>query len=253
MTKPIELLKVVVMSFTSVYKGLLGIINLFLLWNVTNLFALYRENEEQFTTPKAFPNGERVQSPKSFLEARAGSSTPPVIIDVPNELKDRVCDVEYMPDLEERPCSVMSEETERKLVDEEIAAVLSGESEILKEHNTIGFVYIIHVLLISLNFYYYIRVNFYRIFPKPGVCMSSDVLRSLNEEATKTKAEKEKENRKWTTFLQKPDRPIPKSKQQIEAERRAANAYKVTIVRGSSRSVSPAPRVRKLFTIILNK
>lgn len=81
--------------------------------------------------------------------------------------------------------------------------------------------------------------------------MSSDVLRTLNEEATKTKAEKDKENRKWTTFLQKPDRPIPKSKQQIEAERRAANAYKVTIVRGSSRSVSPAPAVSsyRLFSI----
>lgn len=79
--------------------------------------------------------------------------------------------------------------------------------------------------------------------------MSSDVLRTLNEDATKTKAEKDKENRKWTTFLQKPDRPIPKSKQQIEAERRAANAYKVTIIRGStmSRSVSPAPPVRKLL------
>lgn len=75
--------------------------------------------------------------------------------------------------------------------------------------------------------------------------MSSDVLRTLNEDATKTKAEKDKENRKWTTFLQKPDRPIPKSKIQLEAERRAANAYKVTIVKSAprSRSVSPAPPV----------
>ncbi|XP_037810182.1 translation initiation factor IF-2 isoform X2 [Lucilia sericata] len=182
-------------------------------------FGVQRENEEEYTTPKAFPVAERVSSPKSFLEARAGSVTPPVIVDTPNEEKVKVCEVDYMADLEERPCSVLSEETERKLVEEEIAAVLSGESEVLQEHNTMG------------------------IFPKPGVCMSSDVLRTLNEEATKTKAEKDKENRKWTTFLQKPDRPIPKSKQQIEAERRAANAYKVKIVRGStiSRSVSPAP------------
>lgn len=82
-------------------------------------------------------------------------------------------------------------------------------------------------------------VNFYRIFPKPGVCMTSDVLRSLNEEVTKTKLEKERENRKWSTFLQRPDRPVPKSKQQLEAERRAANAYKVKIVKSQPREKSP--------------
>lgn len=77
--------------------------------------------------------------------------------------------------------------------------------------------------------------------------MSSQVLRTLSEEASKTKLEKEKENRRWTTFLQKPDRPIPKSKQQLEAERRAANAYKVKIVKSaprSSRSVTPVPQVK---------
>ncbi|XP_070064745.1 histone acetyltransferase KAT6A isoform X4 [Drosophila virilis] len=123
----------------------------------------------------------------------------------------------YLPDLPDRPCSAMSEQTEIKLVEEEIAAVLSGESEVLKEHNVLG------------------------IFPKPGVCMTSDVLRSLNEEVTKTKLEKEKENRKWSTFLQRPDRPVPKSKQQLEAERRKANAYKVKIVKSAPRDKSPMP------------
>ncbi|XP_030238232.1 mediator of RNA polymerase II transcription subunit 15 isoform X5 [Drosophila navojoa] len=131
----------------------------------------------------------------------------------------------YLPDLPDRPCSAMSEQTEIKLVEEEIAAVLSGESEVLKEHNVLG-------------------VNFYRIFPKPGVCMTSDVLRSLNEEVTKTKLEKEKENRKWSTFLQRPDRPVPKSKQQLEAERRAANAYKVKIVKSAPRDKSPMPEAK---------
>ncbi|XP_064540076.1 putative uncharacterized protein DDB_G0271606 isoform X3 [Drosophila montana] len=123
----------------------------------------------------------------------------------------------YLPDLPDRPCSAMSEQTEIKLVEEEIAAVLSGESEVLKEHNVLG------------------------IFPKPGVCMTSDVLRSLNEEVTKTKLEKEKENRKWSTFLQRPDRPVPKSKQQLEAERHKANAYKVKIVKSAPRDKSPMP------------
>lgn len=69
--------------------------------------------------------------------------------------------------------------------------------------------------------------------------MSSDVLRSLNEEVTKTKLEKDKENRKWSTFLQRPNRPVPKSKQQAEAERHAAHAYKVTIVKSAPRDKSP--------------
>ncbi|XP_017842088.1 SUN domain-containing protein 2 isoform X2 [Drosophila busckii] len=126
----------------------------------------------------------------------------------------------YLPDLPDRPCSALSEQTEIKLVEEEIAAVLSGESEVLKEHQVLG------------------------IFPKPGVCMTSDVLRSLNEEVTKTKLEKEKENRKWSTFLQRPDRPVPKSKQQLEAERRAANAYKVKIVKSQPREKSPMPELK---------
>lgn len=93
-------------------------------------------------------------------------------------------------------------------------------------------------------------VNFYRIFPKPGVCMTSDVLRTLNEEAIKTKAEKDKENKKWTTFLQKPNRPIPKSKQQIEAERRAANAYKVKIGKSEPKAPSPATVSELLWWVV---
>ncbi|XP_060655845.1 histone acetyltransferase KAT6A isoform X3 [Drosophila nasuta] len=142
-----------------------------------------------------------------------------------SELQPVQVDNLYLPDLPDRPCSVLSEQSEIKLVEEEIAAVLSGESEVLKEHNVLG-------------------VNFYRIFPKPGVCMTSDVLRSLNEEVTKTKQEKEKENRKWSTFLQRPDRPVPKSRQQLEAERRAANAYKVKIVKSAPREKSPMPEAK---------
>lgn len=156
-------------------------------------------------------------------------------------------DTLYLPDLPDRPCSALSEQTEIKLVEEEIAAVLSGETEVLKEHNVLGYVsecighchcHCLDVTLIESNPPCH-SVNFYRIFPKPGVCMTSDVLRSLNEEVTKTKLEKERENRKWSTFLQRPDRPVPKSKQQLEAERRAANAYKVKIVKSQPREKSP--------------
>lgn len=49
----------------------------------------------------------------------------------------------------------------------------------------------------------------------------------MNEEAIKTKADKDKEVKKWTTFLQKPNRPIPRSaKEQVQYE-----PYRVKIVR----------------------
>lgn len=48
----------------------------------------------------------------------------------------------------------------------------------------------------------------------------------MNEEAIKTKADKDKEVKKWTTFLQKPNRPIPKSKEEVQYE-----PYRVKIVK----------------------
>lgn len=51
-----------------------------------------------------------------------------------------VVDTLYLPDLPDRPCSALSEQTEIKLVEEEIAAVLSGETEVLKEQNVLGYV-----------------------------------------------------------------------------------------------------------------
>lgn len=47
------------------------------------------------------------------------------------------------------------------------------------------------------------------------------MFKHLNAEAIKTKSELEEEKaQRWTTFLQKPDRPIPKSKAELENERR---------------------------------
>ncbi|XP_012159445.1 titin isoform X3 [Ceratitis capitata] len=184
--------------------------------------GVQRESEEE-PVPKMFPvlSAERSLTPPAISDMTGRKSPIPRQLAVESPPPP---ETELLPDLPERPCSVLSEQSEIKLVEEEIAAVLSGESEVLKDHNVLG-------------------VNFYRIFPKPGVCMTSDVLRTLNENAIKTKAEKDKENKKWSTFLIKPDRPIPKSKEQIEAERRAANAYKVQIVKSAprSRSVSPMP------------
>lgn len=65
--------------------------------------------------------------------------------------------------------------------------------------------------------------------PKSGLFKSSEVFKHLNAEAVKTKDEKDKETKRWTTFLQKPDRPVPKSKAQEELERREALRYRIKI------------------------
>ena len=76
--------------------------------------------------------------------------------------------------------------------------------------------------------------------PKSNVFKSSEVFRHLNEEAIKTKAEKENEVKRWTTFLQKPDRPVPKSKQDIENERRAALRYQIKICKQPKPKCDPS-------------
>lgn len=55
-------------------------------------------------------------------------------------------------------------------------------------------------------------VDFNKIKPTIEKLKDSEVLKALNDELTKTKAEKKKDERKWTTFLQKPDRPQPQAK-----------------------------------------
>ncbi|KAI8431768.1 hypothetical protein MSG28_016197 [Choristoneura fumiferana] len=45
-----------------------------------------------------------------------------------------------------------------------------------------------------------------------GIVDDSEVLKALNEEFMRTQEEKKKEERKWTKFLQKPSRPVPKAK-----------------------------------------
>lgn len=63
----------------------------------------------------------------------------------------------------------------------------------------------------------------------------------------KTKADKDQETKKWTTFLQKPDRPIPKSKFEMECDRQKAQGYKIKICKqpkprcDPNRPPTPAP------------
>lgn len=82
------------------------------------------------------------------------------------------------------------------ITDEQIAEVLSGEAEVLKQHNVIG-------------------VNFNKMIPTSGVFKQSEVFKTLNSELVQS----EEEDKKWTTFLQKPQRPPPKTPDQRQQER----------------------------------
>uniref|UniRef100_A0AAG5CPF2 PDZ domain-containing protein n=1 Tax=Anopheles atroparvus TaxID=41427 RepID=A0AAG5CPF2_ANOAO len=82
------------------------------------------------------------------------------------------------------------------ITDEQIAEVLSGEAEVLKQHNVIG-------------------VNFNKMIPTAGVFKQSEVFKTLNSELVQS----EEEDKKWTTFLQKPQRPPPKTPDQRQQER----------------------------------
>ncbi|XP_055903886.1 titin isoform X2 [Eupeodes corollae] len=147
----------------------------------------------------------------------------PIRSPTPSSIHSKELSRSPLPMIEDRKTvSPMIEEPVNQVEDEEIASLLSAEAEVLDEHNVVG-------------------VNVNRVFPKPGVCKSSEVLRELNAEAIKTKQEKDLDKKKWTTFMQKPNRPIPKSKAQLEAEARAANAYKVKIVKNYKK---PEPVVR---------
>lgn len=56
------------------------------------------------------------------------------------------------------------------------------------------------------------------------------MFKHLNAEAIKTKTELEQEKaQRWTTFLQKPDRPIPKSKAELEYERRKEIEHRIRL------------------------
>lgn len=63
----------------------------------------------------------------------------------------------------------------------------------------------------------------------------------------KTKADKDQETKKWTTFLQKPNRPVPKSKFDLESERKKSSGYKIVICKqpkpkcDPNRPPSPVP------------
>ncbi|XP_048480280.1 titin [Plutella xylostella] len=125
--------------------------------------------------------------------------------------------------------NIMDEEVVKELgkpglSDENIAVLISGESEMLREAHVMG-------------------VDFKKIKPVIDKLKDSEVLKALNDELTKTKEEKKQEERKWTTFLQKPKRVPPTAKfgyhgwlPQFIPE---GEEYKVKIVKQPKPKVAP--------------
>ncbi|XP_059047337.1 titin-like [Achroia grisella] len=137
--------------------------------------------------------------------------------------------------------AVVDEEVAKELgkpgmTEDKIAELISGESEMLREAHVMG-------------------VDFNKIKPIVESLHNSEVLKALNEELIKTQeAKRKEEERKWTTFLQKPKRPVPRAKYgyyayvapeepeiECSADRVKLNLepYKVKIVKQPKPKVAP--------------
>lgn len=103
----------------------------------------------------------------------------------------------YLSDQPTTTTTTEEREIEEKIPDEQIAEIMSGEAEVLKQHNIIG-------------------VNFNKMIPTAGVFKQSEVFKTLNSELVQT--EDEEGDKKWTTFMQKPSRPPPKTREEKERE-----------------------------------
>ncbi|XP_053681738.1 uncharacterized protein LOC128732499 [Sabethes cyaneus] len=101
------------------------------------------------------------------------------------------------------------------ITDEQIAEILSGEAEVLKQHNVIG-------------------VNFQKMIPASGVFKQSEVFKTLNNELVQG------EEKRHTTFMQKPTRPPPKTREERLREMNPpTERYQVRIVKQPKPKIAP--------------
>lgn len=80
------------------------------------------------------------------------------------------------------------------------------------------------------------RVNFNKMLPQAGVFKQSEVFQALNIEARKSKQDLEEEQKRWTTFLQKPNRPVPKTAPTFEPPKQT---YKPNIIKQNKARLAP--------------
>ncbi|XP_072765025.1 uncharacterized protein [Anoplolepis gracilipes] len=117
---------------------------------------------------------------------------------------------------EEKPVDANSELVPNKnLTDDEIAQLILEEEELLSDKGLLG-------------------VNFKKLRPRAPILKESRVLEELQHIAT-AEPERTQELKRTSTFLQKPQRPIPKSKQKVEED--DAESYKVVIKKQDKKTV----------------
>lgn len=105
------------------------------------------------------------------------------------------------------------------ITDEQIAEIMSGEAEVLKQHNVIG-------------------VNFNKMIPTAGVFKQSEVFKTLNSELVQPVDEDP--DKKWTTFMQRPARPPPKTREEKQREAYPpSERYQVRIVKQPKPKIAP--------------
>ncbi|KAJ0184372.1 hypothetical protein K1T71_000795 [Dendrolimus kikuchii] len=127
------------------------------------------------------------------------------------------------------------------LPDEKIAELISGEAEMLREAHVMG---LSRVISSHMHREDDSSVDFKKIKPLVESLKDSEVLKALNEELMRTREEeKKKEERRWTKFLQKPARPVPKAKGgypgYLYREVIDEEPYKVKIVKQPKPKVAP--------------
>ncbi|KAG6464709.1 hypothetical protein O3G_MSEX014683, partial [Manduca sexta] len=123
---------------------------------------------------------------------------------------------------------------------ETVAEIASGESDMLREAHVMG-------LSRVLSSHMHRPEDVPEVQPlKPLVksLENSEVLRALNEELAMEELKKKKEKKRWTTFLQKPKRPVPRARfgyyGYIEGEEEEIKEpYKVKIVKQPKPKVAP--------------
>ncbi|KAI4502327.1 hypothetical protein M0802_002239 [Mischocyttarus mexicanus] len=150
--------------------------------------------------PPVFP--EKILSEETVLEERE------IVI-------ERLPSPEKVEELPDKPKDANSEVIpNQNLTDEEIAQLILEEEELLPDKGVLG-------------------VNFNKLRPRATALRDSKVLEELQHIATAPPVEVE-ERRHVSTFLQKPDRPVPKVKSREPAE---GEPYRVVIKKQSKKSV----------------
>ncbi|KAG5317514.1 ZASP protein, partial [Pseudoatta argentina] len=119
---------------------------------------------------------------------------------------------------EEKPVDANSEiVTNKNLTDDEIAQLILEEEELLSDKGLLG-------------------VNFKKLRPRASILKDSKVLEELQNIAI-AEPEQVQELKRTSTFLQKPQRPIPKVKNEPKVEEDEGETYKVVIKKQDKKTV----------------